>query len=62
MHGLAPTVSAARRPFLDFVLHRQRADASREQFRVSGKPLLDRACGFIGYRGVGAMVLPDNLP
>ena len=29
---------------------------------VSGEPMLDRACGFIGYRGVGAMVLPDNLP
>lgn len=53
---------AARRPFLDFVLHRQRADGSREQYRVSGEPMLDRACGFIGYRGVGAMVLPDNLP
>jgi CheY-like chemotaxis protein len=52
---------AARRPFLDFVLHRQRADGSREQFRVSGEPMLDRACGFIGYRGVGAMVLPEKL-
>jgi PAS domain-containing protein len=49
---------AARRPFLDFVLHRQRADGTREQFRVSGEPMLDRACGFIGYRGVGAQVLP----
>ncbi len=53
---------AARRPFLDFVLHRQRADGSREQYRVSGEPMLDRACGFIGYRGVGAQVLPENLP
>lgn len=53
---------AARRPFLDFVLHRQRADGSRDQYRVSGEPMLDRACGFIGYRGVGALVLPENLP
>lgn len=53
---------AARRPFLDFVLHRQRADGSRELYRVSGEPMLDRACGFIGYRGVGALVLPENLP
>jgi CheY-like chemotaxis protein len=52
---------AARRPFLDFVLHRQRADGSRDQYRVSGEPMLDRACGFIGYRGVGALVLPENL-
>jgi PAS domain-containing protein len=49
---------AARRPFLDFVLHRLCADGSREQFRVSGEPMLDRSCAFIGYRGVGAMVLP----
>ena len=53
---------AARRPFLDLVLHRQRADGSRDQFRVSGEPMLDATCGFIGYRGVGAMVLPENLP
>lgn len=53
---------AARRPFLDFVLHRQRTDGTREQFRVSGEPMLDRACGFIGYRGVGAQVLPEPLP
>jgi len=49
---------AQRRPFLDFVLHRQRADGSREQFRISGEPMLDRTCEFIGYRGVGAQVLP----
>jgi CheY-like chemotaxis protein len=52
---------AARRPFLDFVLHRQRADGSREQFRISGEPMLDNACGFIGYRGVGAQVLPEPM-
>lgn len=52
---------AARRPFLDFVLHRQRADGTREQFRISGEPMLDRSCGVIGYRGVGALVLPDKL-
>lgn len=52
---------AARRPFLDFILHRQRADGSREQFRISGEPMLDSACGYIGYRGVGALVLPQKL-
>lgn len=51
---------ASRRPFLDFVLHHQRADGSHEQFRVSGEPMLDKACGFIGYRGVGALVLPET--
>ncbi len=49
---------AARRPFLDFLLHRQRANGSCEQFRISGEPMLDRACRYIGYRGVGAQVLP----
>jgi CheY-like chemotaxis protein len=50
---------AARRPFLDFVLCRKNADGSREQFRISGEPMFDRACGFVGYRGVGAQVLPE---
>jgi CheY-like chemotaxis protein len=52
---------AARRPFLDFVLHHRRADGTHEQFRISGEPMLDRTCGFVGYRGVGAKVLPEHL-
>ena len=52
---------AARRPFLDFVLHRQRIDGTTEQYRISGEPMLDRSCLFIGYRGVGAQVLPERL-
>jgi CheY-like chemotaxis protein len=44
---------AARRPFLDFVMHRQRPDGSRQQFRISGQPMFDRHCRFIGYRGLG---------
>ncbi|WP_425258387.1 hypothetical protein ACPOLB_23075 [Rubrivivax sp. RP6-9] len=53
---------AAHRPFLDFDLHRQRADGSRGQYRIRGEPMLDSACGFIGDRGVGALVLPEKLP
>lgn len=52
---------AARRSFLDFALHRQRVDGSRERYRLSGEPMLDRACAVIGYRGVGALVLPEKL-
>ncbi len=48
---------AARQPFLDFVLYRQRADGSRQNFRISGQPMLDSGCRFIGYRGVGVQVL-----
>jgi PAS domain-containing protein len=44
---------AARRPFLDFVMHRRRPDGSRQQFRISGQPMFDRHCRYIGYRGLG---------
>jgi PAS domain S-box-containing protein len=43
----------ARRPFLDFVMHCQRPDGSRQQFRISGQPMFDRHCRFVGYRGLG---------
>ena len=51
---------AARRPFLDLFLHRQRADGSRQQFRISGQPIFDSACRFSGYRGLGAEVFPER--
>ena len=41
---------AARQPFLDFLFHRVNADGSRQQFRVSGEPMFNRSCRFIGYR------------
>jgi PAS domain-containing protein len=44
---------AARRPFLDFVMHCRRPDGSRRQYRISGQPMFDRHCRFIGYRGLG---------
>jgi hypothetical protein len=47
----------ARRPFLDFVMHRRRADGSQQQFRISGEPMFDRTCRFTGYRGLGVEVL-----
>jgi DNA-binding response OmpR family regulator len=46
----------ARRPFLDFVMHCQRPDGSRQQFKISGQPMLDRQCRFVGYRGLGVEV------
>ena len=51
---------SARQPFLDFHLSRTTADGSRQQFRVSGEPMFDRFCTFIGYRGVGVEVLAEN--
>jgi CheY-like chemotaxis protein len=44
---------AARKTFLDFVMHRRRPDGSQEQFRISGQPMFDLHCRFIGYRGLG---------
>ena len=51
---------AARLGFLDFVIHRTLADGQRQQFRVSGKPMLDPSCRFVGYRGTGIEFLPGG--
>jgi PAS domain S-box-containing protein len=48
---------AARRPFLDFAFHRTHPDGSRQQFRVSGEPMFDQGCRFVGYRGIGVEVM-----
>jgi PAS domain S-box-containing protein len=47
------SIIKAREPFLDFFFSRVNADGSKQQFRVSGEPMFDRACKFIGYRGIG---------
>lgn len=44
---------AAREPFLDFVFSRVNADGSHQKFQVSGQPMFNRSCRFIGYRGIG---------
>jgi PAS domain S-box-containing protein len=44
---------AARQPFLDFMFSRVNADGSQQQFRVSGEPMFNRSCRYIGYRGIG---------
>src|SRR4051794_34747656 len=46
-------IIAARQPFLDFVFTRLNSDGSTQKFQVSGEPMFNRACGFIGYRGIG---------
>ena len=47
---------ASRRPFLDFSFSRFNADGSQQQFRVSGEPMFNQACDYIGYRGIGVEV------
>ncbi|AMC33202.1 response regulator [Janthinobacterium sp. B9-8] len=43
----------ARQPFLDFVFSRTHPDGLVQKFQVSGEPMFDRHCRFIGYRGIG---------
>jgi PAS domain S-box-containing protein len=44
---------ADRQPFLDFLFSRVNADGSHQEFRVSGEPMFNQSCRFIGYRGIG---------
>jgi len=53
---------ASHQPFLDLAVHRVSADGAMLQFRVSGQPVFDQECRFVGYRGVGAQVLSNDLP
>ncbi len=49
----------AREPFLDFVFNRVSADGLQQKFQVSGEPMFDWHCRFIGYRGIG-VALPTR--
>ncbi|AMP01503.1 sensory box protein [Collimonas arenae] len=44
---------ANRRPFLDFVYSRTKADGSQQYLQVSGEPMFNVSSLFIGYRGIG---------
>lgn len=54
------TKIAARQPFLDFVLSRVNADGQQQKFRVSGEPMFDQFCRFVGYRGIGVELTVDH--
>jgi CheY-like chemotaxis protein len=47
---------AARKPFLNLSLTRVDVKGVQERFLVSGEPIFDSHCRFIGYRGVGVEV------
>jgi PAS domain S-box-containing protein len=51
------TTIAARQPFLDFVFSRVNADGSQQRFQVSGEPMFNQSCRFIGYRGIGVELI-----
>ncbi|MEO8165431.1 MAG: PAS domain-containing protein, partial [Betaproteobacteria bacterium] len=44
---------AARQPFLDFIFSRVDAKGTKQRFQVSGEPMFNQSCVFIGYRGIG---------
>ncbi len=50
-------IIAARQPFLDFVFHRNETDGMQKRFQVSGEPMFDGHCRFIGYRGIGVELI-----
>lgn len=50
---------ADRKPFLDFVFHRVNGDGTTQKFRVSGEPMFNNLCRFIGYRGIGVELINE---
>jgi len=44
---------AARQPFIDFVFSRVDTDGREQRFQVSGEPMFNQSCRFVGYRGIG---------
>jgi PAS domain S-box-containing protein len=53
-------IIAARQPFLDFVFSRRHADGTEQTFKVSGEPMFNQSCRFVGYRGIGVELAAAN--
>lgn len=51
--AMLQSMIAARQPFLDFNFSRTNGDGTRQKFQVSGEPMFNQACRFVGYRGIG---------
>ena len=51
---------AARQPFLDFVFSRVNPDGTQQKFHVSGEPMFNQSCRFVGYRGIGVELTPKR--
>ena len=51
-------IIAARQPFLEFVFSRVNADGTEQKYQVSGEPMFNQACRFVGYRGIGIELSP----
>lgn len=46
----------AREPFLDFEFTRNTVEGGKQTYLVSGQPMFDRTCNFLGYRGIGVEI------
>ncbi|HEY6822034.1 MAG TPA: response regulator [Burkholderiales bacterium] len=58
--NLLQATIAERQPFIDFVFSRVNADGSEQRFQVSGEPMFNRSCRFVGYRGIGVELTAKN--
>lgn len=47
---------SAREPFLDFEFTRNTVEGGQQTYLVSGQPMFDRTCNFLGYRGIGVEI------
>jgi PAS domain S-box-containing protein len=55
--GQLQAMIAAHQPFLNFTFSRSVADGSQRRFLVSGEPMFNRFCVYVGYRGIGVELL-----
>jgi len=53
---------ASRRPFLDLVYSRVKADGATQYLQVSGEPMFDTCSRFVGYRGIGMDITERMQP
>jgi CheY-like chemotaxis protein len=60
--GLLQAMINRREPFLDYAFSRVDANGKVQRFRVSGEPMFNEACRFLGYRGIGIEVASSARP
>ncbi len=60
--SLLQSMISRREPFLDYAFSRINRDGTVQRFRVSGEPMFNEACRFLGYRGIGIEVSPAAEP
>ena len=51
---------AKQEAFRDFKFSRVNEDGSQQIFQVSGEPMFNTACHFVGFRGIGSELTPNT--